>query len=44
MAPRHALWVAVMAVIAAIVVYLLVAGQNRPGPGQPPPHALDQSQ
>jgi hypothetical protein len=44
MAPRSALWVAAAAVIAVIIIYLLVAGQNRSGPGQPPPHALDQSQ
>lgn len=44
MAPRNAVWIAVVAVVALIVIYMVVAGQNRSKPGQPPPHALDQSQ
>lgn len=44
MVPRNALWVAVVAVAAMFVIYLILADQNGSGPGEPPPHALDQSQ
>ena len=35
--------IAIVAVIALLAVYLIMKTGEAPSPGQPPPHALDQS-
>lgn len=42
MSPRTIVWIAVTAVIAAIVIAMLLPADGN-GPGQPAPHAIDRS-
>ncbi len=36
--------IAIVAVVALLAIYLIVKTNQSPSPGQPAPHALDQSQ
>ncbi|WP_186420015.1 hypothetical protein [Bosea sp. CS1GBMeth4] len=42
MISRNALWIAVAAVVAIVALYAVTRGEGS-RPGQPPPHAIDQS-
>lgn len=43
MISRSALWIAIAAIVVAFAIYAATRGDPR-RPGQPSPHAIDQSQ